>query len=352
MDHLDWLRLHLSSAEIAALSQVVVPPPVVPPPPQEIQVRGVSHEYSTMYPGNIDHRAFLFQYSGGAFGLHKTDGTLHQMLPAQINTSSEPRWLPNHPTRFFYHYQNQLRSFDVADNNDALIHRFDEYPSITGMGESDLTPDGDHLVLCSGRTIFVYRISTGQKLEEFVAPWAFDNLYLTPNLKVIVGFFDRGHQVWEGDQFRPLAAALGHMDVGWDWNRNVIMVWANGADASGPNRSAAVANCPNGITKINVADGKQTCLLSLDWSLAVHISLTDEQPWCLVTTYDPKNPASTVKYANEILKVALDGSGAQSLGKHGADSSTYPGQPKASVSRDGTRMVYDSRGDVIIRRIG
>lgn len=330
-----------------------------------IRVPGVTHEYATMYPGNVDHQAYLFFHgTNGAIGLHKADGMLQQMLPAQVNTGTQPRWLRKKPTCFYYLYLNELRRFDVADNSVVMIRKFNEYPNINGMGESDLSEDDDHLVLCSGGEIFVYEISTDSKISQ-LSTYSFDCLYLSADNEPIVGVYRkpyedgpetpadrRGMQVFSNGRLRQITAELGHQDVGRDTNGDAIMVWCNSADASGESKNAALANCKNGVVKVRIADGKQTCLLSLDWSLAMHISMpSGNAREVYVSTYDPSNPNSEVRYANEILKVALDGSGVESLGKHGAAGSDYLGTPRASVSPDGTLIVYDSQGDVIIRRI-
>lgn len=342
-----------------ALSQK--PAPIVTPPTPIVTQPGVRKladkllfEYSTMYCGNIDHRAFLLLHPGGAIGLHKADGTLHKLLPSEVNHSSQPRWSRTKPTCFYYLYLNQLRMYDVANDQISTIRTFKEFPSINGMGESDLSEDSDHLVLCSGNHVFVYRISSDTISQEFTAPGAFNNLYLDSQNRPLIGLYNGGHQLFDG-QLRKVAHALGHMDTSSDKDGSPIMVWANSADDSGANRSAALPNCANGIVKIDIrTDGrlfKQTCLLSLDWSLAVHISLPDHAEFALVSTFDGGNPDSTVPYANENLLVYLDsqnGSHVKSLGKHRSIAKSYETQPHSSVSQDGSRYVYGSNGDVYV----
>lgn len=320
----------------------VAPAPEPPPAPGIRKlVGGVTHEYSTMYPGNLDHRAILLQHPGGFYGLHFADGTLFKMLPAQVNHSSQPRWSRKKPTVFRYLYLNELREFDVANDSTVTIRKFKEFPSINGMGESDTSEDDDHLVLCSGQDVFVYEISTDKIMADFVAQSMFNNLYVDSQNRPIVGFNKSGVQIFDNGKLRPVAAVLGHMDVSSDVSGNPVMVWANSADDTGKDRNAALANCKNGIVKIDLNTGKQTCLAEIDWSLACHISLPDRASFALVTTYDGKG-------GGDILKVLLDGSGTTSLAKHGSMANTYETQPKASVSPDGTRYIYDSNGDVFI----
>src|SRR5262249_5116521 len=104
--------------------------------------------------------------------------------------------------------------------------------------------------------------------------------------------------------------------------------------------------CNNGLVKIRIADGTQTCLVTFDWSLAAHVSGTDNSGWVLVETiapYDPIPPSGWFKYTDEVLQVKLDGSQVRRLAHHRSRPlNSYTYQPKVSVSRDGSRLVYGS----------
>lgn len=350
LDHLTNAQVHLSEAvriarEVPAKPPDVVPVPSSPQGPVKLAT-GVSHEYATMYPGSSNHAAFLFQYPGGAFGLHYPDGRLFKMLPSVVHTSSQPRWSRKKPTVFRYLYLNELREFDVATDQSVTLRKFSTpphaFPNINGLGESDTSEDDDHVVLCSGQRVIVYEISTDRVIADFIPPLTFNNLYLTSQNEAIVGFYNGGHKVWSNGKFRVLAPRLAHMDTSSDDKCEPIMVW--------PDSSTN----PFSLVKIRIADGERTPLFKgLDSSLAVHISLPDHAKEVIVTTYDPLNPNSTKIFANEIIKVALDGSGAHSLGKHGSDvgagktpAEKYKLQPKASISPDGSRLVFDANGAV------
>lgn len=348
---LDRLSAILTEALTITDGLKAVAPPVAQPPllPQEgnkarLLASGVTHEYATFYPGSINHKAFLFQYQGGAFGLHYPDGRLFKMLPSFVNTSSQPRWSRKKPTVFRYLWLNELREFDVATDQSTTLRKFDKFPNVNGMGESDTSEDDDHTILCSGLKVFVYQISADKIVREFVATYAFNNLYLTSQNEPIVGYNREtglGHMLYRSNSHAvPVTTKeLPHMDTSSDAAGNPIAVFANG-----------VGNKFN-VTKTDINTGQRTDLIELDWSLAIHVSLPDRAKFAIVTTYDPKNPNSTKMFANEILKVALDGSGARSLGKHGSNSATYLGQPKASVSPDGSTVLWDSNGSVYARAL-
>ena len=66
-------------------------------------------------------------------------------------------------------------------------------------------------------------------------------------------------------------------------NGDEILLWTNSADPT--------PICENAIVKIRLSDAHQTCLISLDWSLAVHVSAPDTGGWFFMETYAPADPA-------------------------------------------------------------
>jgi hypothetical protein len=98
---------------------------------------------------------------------------------------------------------------------------------------------------------------------------------------------------------------------------------------------------------VRLSDARKTCLLRLDWSLAAHITAGDGNGWATVETYAPSDPAPAPPgwkaYTNEILQVKLDGTGTRRLLHHRSRPvNSYGYQPRASVSRDGRRLVFTS----------
>ena len=130
------------------------------------------------------------------------------------------------------------------------------------------------------------------------------------------------------------------MHLTLDTNGEDVLIWTNSADAQ------PIA-CQNGIVKVRLANAQQTCLLELDWNLAVHISAPDGNGWAIVETYAPRDPlpqsSTWAPYTNEILQVKLDGSETRRLVHHRSrpfDSYVY--QPKVTVSRDGASSLSRS----------
>jgi hypothetical protein len=118
------------------------------------------------------------------------------------------------------------------------------------------------------------------------------------------------------------------------------MLWANGADPQ------LQVPCDAGVTKIRLSDAKQTCVWKGDWSLAIHVSATDDNGWFFVDTYNPKDvmpPTGWVTFTNEILQIKTDGSEVRRIAHHRSRPlNSYTYQPKVSVSRDGSKLVYTS----------
>jgi hypothetical protein len=313
----------------------------------------ISDEYSTMTPFNSDNSNILLVHQS-YFGLYSGAGVYVRDLPLEINASSEPRWSRADNHTIYYHYGNQLKTYDISSGAMTVVHTFSEYSAISGMGESDISFDGDHFVFAGdGRYVFVYRISADTTSPTFdTGGGGVDSLYITPNNNVTITWDQPGTvrhtgiELFDGSMNfqRQIARADGHMDVTLDADGTEVMVWANSDDPQ--------PICNNGIVKIRLADGQQTCLATLDWSLAVHISGPDNSGFVYVDAYAPDNPdppSGWFEYTNELLQIKLDGSQVLRLAHHRSRPfgiNTYNWQPRVSTSRDGSRVVYTSDYDL------
>jgi hypothetical protein len=311
----------------------------------------IAQEYSTMSPFNMDNTRLLLQHLS-YFAVYDGAGNfLKDLYQYGINTSSEPRWSRTDPNEFYYVAGNSLKKFNVGTNFTTTVHTFSEYSSISGMGESDISFDGKYFVLAGNRRyVFLYDLTTDTKSAVFDPGTSglFDNLYITPDNNVIIGWYASGSNRYNGVELydknltfqRQLTHAMGHMDVTRDTTGDEIMLWANGADPQ------LQVRCDAGVTKIRLADARQTCVWTGEWSLAIHISATDNNGWFFVDTYNPKDvmpPNGWVAYTDEILQIKTDGTEVRRIAHHRSRPlNSYTYQPKASVSRDGSRLVYTS----------
>jgi len=314
----------------------------------------VTTEYPTASPFNRDNSRLILQHAS-YYGLYDGSGAYLRDLPFAVNASTEPRWSRTDPNTLFYVSGNSLMKLDVPSGSPSVVHTFSEYGTISGKGESDISRDGDHFVFAGDdRFVFVYEISSGAKGQVLdTAGHAFNNLYIASNNSVALGWIASGSGRYNGVELfdrnmnfqRQLTHAIGHMHLTTDTNGAEVIVWTNSDDAQ------PIANCQNGIVKVRLSDAQQTCLLQLDWSLAVHITAADGNGWAFVETYAPSDPfpqsPAWAPYTNEILRVKLDGSQIERLVHHRSrphDSYVY--QPKATVSRDGSKMVFTSNDNL------
>lgn len=309
----------------------------------------ITGEYATMTPFNKDNRRLLLQHQS-YYALYDADGGYIRDLPYQISASSEPRWSRHDANVLYFLSGNELRQYDVARDEVRLVRAFRQYSRITGNGESDISFDGDHFVFVgNARFVFVYTISTDTVSPRLdTAGHGFDSVYITPDNNVTVTYFARGTGRFQGIELydgqmnflRQVTSAGGHMDLARDDDGSEVLVWANSGDP------LADPNCPNGVVKVRLSDARRTCLMTLDWSLAIHVSGTDDRGWAFVGTYAPGDPdpgSDWPAYTNELLQVKLDGSEVRRLAHHRSrpfDSYVYT--PKMSTSRDGSRVIFNS----------
>ncbi len=307
----------------------------------------ITDEYSTMSSFNQDNSKILLVFQS-YFGLYDGTGAFLKNCPLEVSASSEPRWSRTDRDVFYYHRGNELRSYNTATDKIATLHVFGEYGSISGKGESDISSDGNHFVLVGDdRYIFVYEISSDTKGPLFDAGSnAFDSVYMTPDNNVTVTWLQPGSGRYNGIELfdrnmsflRQVSRVGGHMDVTRDTSGEEILVMINAADPT--------PVCNNGIVKIRLADAHPSCLLSLDWSLAVHVSAPDGNGSVFVETYAPSDPVTTPSwavYTNEILQIKLDGTEVRRLAHHRSRPfNSYNYQPHVSASRDGSRLIYNS----------
>ena len=306
----------------------------------------ISNEYSTMSPFNADNSRILglhFSY----FGLYDGSGRFTKNLT--VCASCEPRWSRTDPDVLYFISGNRLNRLNVSTGRMSAVHTFREYKSISGKGESDISVDGDHFVFAGDdSSVFVYEISTDTKGPVLnTGGRGFDSLYITPNNNVTITWLESGIARSNGIEFfdrnmtfqRQVAPAGGHMDVTRDANGDEILLWINSADPT--------PVCENAIVKIRLSDAHQTCLISLDWSLAVHVSAPDTGGWFFVETYAPGDPAPDSEgwktFTNEILRVTLDGTEVLRLTHHRSRPLTsYNYTPRVSSSWDGSKIIFNS----------
>ncbi|MGE0454786.1 MAG: hypothetical protein AB7O37_10230 [Vicinamibacteria bacterium] len=311
----------------------------------------IVHEYATMRPFNSDASRLLLIHQS-YFALYDGSGRfLRDLPPGEFHARSEPRWSRSDPDLLYYVNGNRLKSYDVASATARVVAEFNEYAEVSGHGESDLSADGRHLVLAGdGRYVFVAELradgsaSRGPVLDT--GGRGFDQLQVTPDNNVLIGWYERGGSRYQGVELfdgalrfsRQVARATGHMDVRRDLDGQEVLLIANAADPA--------PICDNGVVKVRLADGQESCLVRFDWRLALHVSAPEAGDFFFVSTHDAADPSPGEgwrAFTNEILQVALDGSEVRRLAHHRSrPSNAYWWTPRVSASADGRRLVFSS----------
>jgi len=319
---------------------------------QALGVQNDESEYSTVTPFNSDNsKILLIEFSQFALYDGNTMARI-QALPG-VSSSSEPRWSRTDPNTFYYHVYgaNQLLKYNIATGTTSVVHTFGEYHSITvGNGEGDISFDGDHFAFVGdNRYVFVYTISSDTKGPAFdTSGGSMDAVYISPNNNVLIAWGQRGTGRFQGEELfdsnmsflRQVADNDEHKHMTRDVDGSEVLIQSDGSPTPMP-------GCPGGIVKINLANAAKTCIFNLtandNWSDAVHISAPDSGGWAFIETYNSSASQSPwYPYTNEILQIKLDGSEVRRLAHHRSNTSAYDGQPRVSVSRDGSRLLFNS----------
>lgn len=323
----------------------------------------VHHEYATMSPFNSDNSRILLLTDKDGFMVVDFNGKITASTPeVNIGGRMEPRWSLDEPNIFYFHDENHLMAFDVETRQKKIIHTFSQFKSINfGGGESDISEDGDHLIIVGDESqVGVYSIRKNQLGSTLkLKGKTFDYFDLTPDNNVIARWGATGKDRFQGFELfdrqmkfkRQIVTFGAHADRARDLNGEEVLVMLASNDP------APAKGCEsNGIEKIRLSDSKKTCLLPLNWNSEVHISANGRNPWVLVSTTDNRtgtaNPPAQLfpdwknrwmKNYNELILVRMDGSVIRSLAHHRSRSmDNYWHTPRAAISRDGAYAVFDS----------
>jgi hypothetical protein len=126
-----------------------------------------------------------------------------------------------------------------------------------------------------------------------------------------------------------LTTTNGHACLCLDADGSDVLIWTSKDD--------------NGVYKVPIDGRPKTLLMRPPWAVAVDIS-APAQGDPIISTY-----SLNLAYPGQVLKAALDGSGVEVLCETGSiqiplksGNWAYNPQPKASVSRDGSKVVFCS----------
>lgn len=374
-DLLARLKTILTADEIAYLALKPAPPaPPAPPASNDVIVSGVSNEYPAIDSFFCDCARMLLRYPNGQVGLFSAAGQFIRLLP-QLNTSSNAVCHRTEPNSLYFVSGNSSRKLilgkDAASDGVLILRTFNEFVvttpkpgernGISTKGEQDLSDDGQFLAFCGTKpdgTEWVFRFDLKNQIvgpmiqiplrkdpDDGLMKSAFDNIYMTPDSNILIGFYTRGANRFNGVELydknmtfvrQVTQYAAPHMDVLRDLKGDESVVMPDDAK-------------PRPMM-VRLADGLKTYFPEWgDWTQATHYSAPMNKGWFLVESYDPGLPDSQDPLNNAILRYGLDGTRTV-LRKHGASAQDYEHQPKTSVSHDGSRYVYTVNGNAVIVR--
>lgn len=320
---------------------------------------GAFHEYSTMTPFNADDTLVAVFTSAGYWLVSRAGHEVASREWLDVPASGRLKWHRTDPALLYYYLGNEIRQLNVVTGARTVVKQFTQFRSIDdGGGSSDLSEDGDHLIVVGdARYIGVFQISTG-RLGRTLDTKGFDadtGVDIAADNRVVVGWADRSTSaknrvdVYDSEMNyeRTLDTSGGHWDLGRDVDGTPILLSFAWADAHDP------PGCEQGgLIKTRVGDGVETCVAN--GFGGSHISAVGAQPWVVVTTMDldrgtmsPQLPsnwqARWQPFDNEVLLIKTDGTEVRRLVHHRSRVyGSYWFSPFASRSASGRFVAYNT----------
>jgi Tol biopolymer transport system component len=264
----------------------------------------------------------------------------------------EIRWHPTDDNVMIYTKRNSLYRYRVAENSSELIHTFTEYPNnrfaIAMLWEGNLSFNGRMISFLSRMSngtydIYSYDMETGSKgtVRNFSSKP--DWVSSSPSGKyVVLNWIDRSTEnsdVYDKNMkfIRRLPVEISHYDMTFD-DDGVTEIAVGTAKPSGGGK----------LIKVPLVSGGSTVLTDRGWVDHTSTRNIVSGKWAIGTFMEQNaSSSSDRKFLNEIVAVKLDGSGevrrlAHTRCKMGLGRAAYPSETQASVSPDGTKVIFAS----------
>lgn len=316
---------------------------------------------------------------------------------------SPPLWSVTEPKILYWEAGNKLVKGAINSAKGTItktmIHTFTQYKDIYIGGsnsETDVSVDGDHLPVVGvdsngNKWVYEYTISSdtvGAALN--IGKRDFDYVTIAADNSIIINWGGNGTTACASECYKgqvvydPLTMAYRRQIVAWDAHAargrdlngdSIIVTYTSGSvDLPFPNGATDSfgSPCYPGIIKVRTTDGQQTCLMNYSrwatrgsslpmWNTDFHISVGGG--WALSNFLDQSHcPSGGIKYGctaqnpispnwqtnwglpylNELYLLKLDGSQIVRLADTRGFANSYWKDPRASISRDGKYLVFDS----------
>ncbi|MDX6587373.1 MAG: hypothetical protein QOI31_1846 [Solirubrobacterales bacterium] len=314
----------------------------------------IRHAYAKNQPWNADGSLLMLDWRRPAPLL---DGETFELI-GRVHQPSEAMWMHTDPRYMIGRAGSKLVRWDaIADERDAVIHRFDEYSKIQlGAGEGNMSNDDRYIALfgrhgddtdvvvfdlveeqvLSTRTFENSGVKDGQNASTF------NNVAMSQSgERVVVEFNAQGRGLREGIQSYDL-------DL-----RNRVPLSANGGthfdvcvDSEGDDTIVTQADARSAIISADLTDGTRTVLLPASLiAYPIHVSCrnTERPGWAYLSEYFDSEAPRLANY-DEVFAVRMDGSGTiqRFAHEHHSRNESYEREPHAVPSPDGSRVLWAS----------
>jgi hypothetical protein len=348
------------------------------------------HYYGTLTSFSADDSKIMLFLDNGSPAIVDTSGNIVvpvNNMPA-ANTNNYP-WDPFNPAVFYYTNNNQFIKGTISGNTVAgtALHTFTGYSSCMIPDQEDVSDDGTKIwLICtpsggstSQNVAVLYSLGTDSVVSDRLVVGAqeggWHKIQIFPSGKMFLtgGSLCNGTQcIYNTDgtlYWQPPYNASAHSDVGTDLQgREVLISTANGVDSL----NACGAEKWSSLTVVDInAKTPVNCLIGAPpnpkipaWEISYRDSANSATgKWVLLSMFDqgtcpdyscffPQDLISTwqtlwAPYFEELVLVKIDGSQIYRLAYTWSRSAeNYWAIPRASISRDGKYLVFDSNFNI------
>jgi len=348
------------------------------------------HYYGTIASFSADDSKVMLFLDNGATAIVDTAGNIvvtPSSMPAS-NANVYP-WDPVNPAVFYYTNSNQFLKATVTGSSvsSTALHTFSGYSSCIIPDQEDLSDDGSKIWLvctpsggsASQNVAVLYNLATNTVISNSlvvgVQEGGWHKIQIFPSGKMFLtgGSLCNATQcIYNTDgtlYWQPPFAYSGHSDVGTDLQGREVLISTASGTAS---LNACGSEMWSSMTVIDInAKAPVNCLIGApphpkipSWEISYRDSAnTSTGKWVLLSMFDqgtcpdyscffPQDLASSWQslwgpYYEELVLVKVDGSQTYRLGYSWSRSAeNYWAVPRASISRDGRYLVFDSNFDI------
>jgi hypothetical protein len=348
------------------------------------------HYYGTIAAFSADDSKVMLFLDNGSPAIVDTGGNIvvtPGSMPAS-NTNVYP-WDPVNPAVFYFTNTNQFLKGTVSGSSvsSTAMHTFSGYSSCTIPDQEDLSDDGTKIwLVCTpsgqpdtSNVAVLYNLATNTVISNSLVVGAkeggWHKIQIFPSGKMFLtgGSMCNSTQcIYNTDgtlYWQPPFTYSGHSDVGTDLQGREVLISTASGTAS---LNACGSEMWSSMTVIDInAKAPVNCLIGApprpkipSWEISYRDSANSATgKWALLSMFDqgtcpdyscfyPQNLASAwqslwAPYYEELVLVKVDGSQTYRLAYTWSRSAeNYWAVPRASISRDGRYLVFDSNFDI------